>query len=295
MLRNLTRTDKTITIINYILLSLVVISVVIPLGYTLFASFMDPNTLLNSGITLNPAKWTLNGYQRVLSDSSILTGFVNSMIYSVSFSFVSVAVTLMAAYPLSRHDFIGRRFFMMVFVITMFFGGGLIPTYLLVKDLQMLDTPWAMILPGAINVWNIILARTYYQGLPGELREAASIDGATDVKYFFHILFPLCKPIIAVLILYQFVGQWNSYFDAMIYLSNANLQPLQIVLRQILVMNQPTQGAMFESVQSAAQQEKIAVLVKYACMVVSSLPLLVMYPFFQKYFEKGVLVGSIKG
>lgn len=255
---------------------------------------MEPSTLLTKGLTLNPAKWTVQGYNRVFRDGALLIGFRNSLFYSTAFSIISVAITLFAAYPLSRKDFVGKKIIMTIFVITMFFGGGLIPTYLLVKKMDMLNTVWSILLPGAINVWNIILARTYYQGMPNELREAAIVDGSTDVQYFFKILLPLCKPIIAVLALYQFVGQWNSYFDAMIYLKSPSLQPLQIVLRSILVQNQPRPG-MITDAQDAAQLQQIAEMVKYSCIVISSIPLLLMYPFFQKYFEKGVLVGSIKG
>jgi putative aldouronate transport system permease protein len=176
----------------------------------------------------------------------------------------------------------------------MFFGGGLIPTYLLVKNLNMLDTIWAILLPGAVNVWNIILARAYFQGIPDELREAAIVDGTSEIQFFFKILLPLSKPIIAVLVLYQFVAQWNSYFDAMIYLKSENLQPLQIVLRSILVQMQPRPG-MIQDAQNTAQLQQIAEMVKYSSIVISSLPLIIIYPFFQKYFEKGVMVGSIKG
>ena len=294
MFKNQSKIDKVILVSNGLLLALIVLCVLIPLIYVVIASFMDPHTLLNSGITLNPSKWTIQGYQRVFKDGSLLLGFRNSMFYSIAFSFISVAITIFAAYPLSRNDFVGKGLIMTIFVITMFFGGGLIPTYLLVKNMNMLDSVWSILLPGAVNVWNIILARTYFQGIPKELREAATVDGSTDVQYFFKILLPLCKPIIAVLVLYQFVGQWNSYFDAMIYLKSPKLQPLQIVLRSILVQNQPRPG-MIADAQNAAQLQQIAEMVKYSCIVISSLPLLLMYPFFQKYFEKGVLVGSIKG
>jgi putative aldouronate transport system permease protein len=258
------------------------------------ASFTNPATLLNSGITLNPSKWTLQGYLRVFKDGSLLIGFRNSLFYSTAFSIISVTITLFAAYPLSRKDFVGRKLMMTLFIITMFFGGGLIPTYLLVKNLNMLDTIWAILLPGAVNVWNIILARAYFQGIPDELREAAIVDGTSEIQFFFKILLPLSKPIIAVLVLYQFVAQWNSYFDAMIYLKSENLQPLQIVLRSILVQMQPRPG-MIQDAQNTAQLQQIAEMVKYSSIVISSLPLIIIYPFFQKYFEKGVMVGSIKG
>ena len=294
MYKNLSKTDRVILILNNILLVMLVLCVLVPLIYVVLGSFTQPNVLLNNGLTLNPADWTLQGYKKVFTDSQMLIGFRNSIFYSVTFSFISVGLTLFAAYPLSRENFVGRKFFMMIFVITMFFNGGLIPTYLLVKNINMLDTIWAILLPGAINVWNLILARTYFQGIPNELREAATVDGSNDTQYFFKILLPLCKPIIAVLVLYQFVAQWNSYFDAMIYLNNTNLQPLQIVLRTILVQNQATSN-MGTNAADTAQLQEIAQMIKYSSIVISSLPLMLMYPFFQKYFEKGIMVGSIKG
>ncbi|WP_234124852.1 carbohydrate ABC transporter permease [Clostridium hydrogenum] len=292
--KNLTKTDRVILILNNILLVLLVLCVLIPLIYIVIASFTQPSMLLNNGLTLNPASWTLEGYKRVFKDPEMLIGFRNSMFYSAAFALISIVLTLFAAYPLSRENFVGRKPLMTFFVITMFFNGGLIPTYLLVKNLNMLDSIWAILLPGAINVWNLILARTYFQNIPKELREASTVDGANDTQYFFKILIPLCKPIIAVLVLYQFVGQWNSYFDAMIYLKSANLQPLQIVLRSILVQNQPSMN-MGTNAADTAQLQQIAQMIKYSSIVISSLPLILMYPFFQKYFEKGIMVGSIKG
>lgn len=182
---------------------------------------------------------------------------------------------------------------MTLFLITMFFGGGLVPTYLLVKNLGLLNTVWAVIIPGAVNVWNIILSRTFFKGVPKELREAANVDGASEMKIFLSVVLPLSKPIIFVLALYAFVGQWNSYFDAMIYLDNPNLHPLQLVLRSILIQNQ-VDPSMISDQLAMAEMKKLSEIIKYAAIVVSSLPLLVMYPFFQKYFEKGVMVGSLK-
>lgn len=294
MFKKETKINKVILIANGCILTLIVLSVLVPLIYVTFASFTDPDKLLSSGLSLHPSDWTLQGYRRVLENDSIWTGFRNSLLYSCSFSLLSVAITVCASYPLSRKDFSGRTWLLAFFIVTMFFNGGLIPTYLLIKDMRMLDTVWAIIVPNAVNVWNIILARAYFQTLPAELREAAIVDGASDIQYFLKILIPLSKPIIAVLALYQFVGQWNSYFDAMIYLRSDALEPLQIVLRSILVQMKPQPG-MFEDVQNTAQLMRIAEMVKYAVIVVASLPLLLIYPFFQKYFEKGVMVGSIKG
>ncbi|MCD5002536.1 carbohydrate ABC transporter permease [Enterococcus saccharolyticus] len=286
--------DKRMLWVNRIIVCFLVLITVVPLAYVVIASFMDPTTLLNKGISFNPADWTVQGYKRVFADSAIIRGFINSLLYSFSFSLLTVFITMITAYPLSRPDLYGRGAIMSFFVITMFVGGGLIPTYLLIRDLGMLDTIWAIILPGALNVWNIIIARTYFSGLPRELSEAATIDGANEIQILFKVMLPLAKPIMFVLFLYAFVGQWNSYFDAMIYLKSPDLQPLQLVLRNILIQNQPSQD-MVGANTAMAEMKQLAELIKYSTIVISSLPLIVMYPFFQKYFDKGVLVGSIKG
>ncbi|OJG90105.1 hypothetical protein RV16_GL001915 [Enterococcus saccharolyticus] len=280
--------------VNRIIVLFLVLITIVPLLYVVIASFMDPTTLINKGISLNPADWTVQGYKRVFADGAIIRGFINSLLYSFSFSLLTVFVTMITAYPLSRSDLYGRGAIMTFFVITMFVGGGLIPTYLLIRDLGMLDTIWAIILPGALNVWNIIIARTYFSALPRELSEAATIDGANEIQILFKVMLPLAKPIMFVLFLYAFVGQWNAYFDAMIYLKSPDLQPLQLVLRNILIQNQPSQD-MVGANTAMAEMKQLAELIKYSTIVISSLPLIVMYPFFQKYFDKGVLVGSIKG
>lgn len=286
--------DKAFLVFAYVLLFLFVIAIIIPMAYIVVASFIDPITLQNQGITFDFSKWTLTAYERVMSNAQIWVGFKNAVIYSVVFTVISVFVTLLAAYPMSRKDFKGRGFFNVLFLITMFFGGGLIPTYLVVSNLGMLDTMWAVVLPGAFSVWNMIIARTYYQGIPDELREAAEVDGADEVTFFFKVLIPVCVPVIAVLALWQFVAMWNSYFDALIYIDDATKQPLQLVLRSILIQNQPEAG-MVSDIQSTAARAQLAELLKYATIVISSLPLLVMYPFFQKYFDAGIMAGSIKG
>ena len=291
---SLSTSDKLIMGSGYVLLAMFVLVIIIPLIYVVVASFMDPTVLNKEGISFNFSKWSLEGYKRVFNDNMILRGFINSIFYSISFAVISVAATLLAAYPLSKQEFVGRKFINTLYVITMFIGGGLMPTYLLMDKLYLINTPWAIILPGAINVWNIMLAKTYFRSLPKELREASSIDGASEIIHFFKIVLPVCKPIIAVLMLYQFVGQWNSYFDAMIYLDDASLQPLQLVIRAILIQNTPATG-MIADIQSTAEMAKIAELLKYSTIVISSLPLLIMYPFFQKYFDKGIMIGSVKG
>ena len=286
--------DKSILIAGYILLGLFVVAIILPVIYIILASFIDPVTLQNSGLTFDFSKWTLTAYERVMSNGQIWVGFKNAVIYSVLFTILSVTVTLLAAYPMSRPDFRGRGFFNIIVVITMFFGGGLIPTYLLISDLGMLDTIWAILLPGCFSVWNMIIARTYYMGIPADLQEAAQVDGATELTYFFRILLPVCTPIIATIAMWQFVGMWNSYFDAMIYLNSASKQPLQLVLRSILIQNQPEPG-MVSDMQSTAERAQLAELLKYATIIISSLPLMVMYPFFQKYFDNGIMAGAVKG
>lgn len=286
--------DKLLLVIGFVLIGLFVLAIIVPMIYIIIASFMDPVTLQNNGITFDFSKWTLTAYERVVSNAQIWIGFKNAVVYSLVFTVVSVGITLLAAYPMSREDFRGRGFFNIIFMITMFFSGGLIPTYLLVGNLGLLDSMWAVILPGAFSVWNMVIARTYYRGIPGELREAADVDGANEIVFFFKILLPVCTPVIAVLALWQFVGMWNSYFDAMIYLNDSAKQPLQLVLRSILIQNQPESG-MISDMQSTAQRAQLAELLKYATIIISSIPLLVMYPFFQKYFDSGIMAGAVKG
>ncbi|PWW37132.1 MULTISPECIES: carbohydrate ABC transporter permease [Paenibacillus] len=285
--------DRLILTLNAIFLTCAVLVVVVPLIYIVVASFMDPTVLLNRGLSFNVSDWSLDGYRMILSNPAMIRGFANAVLYSVSFALVTVTVSIFAGYALSDERLAGRGFFMIIFIITMFFGGGLIPTYLLVRNLGMLDTVWAIIIPGAVNVWNIILSRTFFKGVPRELKEAANVDGASEMKIFFQIVIPLSKPIIFVLALYAFVGQWNSYFDAMIYLDNPNLHPLQLVLRSILIQNQAAPGMISDQL-AMAELKRLSEMIKYSAIVISSLPLIIMYPFFQKYFEKGVMVGSLK-
>ena len=252
-----TKQDKAILYCGYALLAVFLIAIIVPMVYIVIASFMDPVTLQNKGISFDFSKWSLDAYERVISDKQIWVGFKNAVLYSVIFTVISVAVTMLAAYPMSLPDFKGKKFFNTLFVITMFFNGGLIPTYLLINNIGLLDSMWAVILPGAFSVWNMIIARTYYQGIPRELREAADVDGASEMRYFFNILLPVCMPVVAVLALWQFVAMWNSYFDAMIYLNSASKQPLQLVLRSILIQSQPESG-MIADIQSTAERAKMA-------------------------------------
>ena len=290
---NYSKKDRFLLMINKYVLIIATLVILLPLLYVLLASFLDPGVLLSKGISFNRSDWSVQGYVKILQNEAIIRGFFNSILYSVGFALVTVIVSILAAYPLSVDGFRGTKVIMMFFLVTMFFSGGLIPTYLVIKDLGMLNSMWAVILPGAVSVWNIILARTYFKAIPKELQEAAKIDGASDLLIFFKVILPLSKPIIFVLALYAFVGQWNSYFDAMIYLEDSKLHPLQLVLRSILVQNEVQPGMIGDQL-AMAEVKKMSEMIKYSSIILSSLPLIIMYPFFQKYFEKGVMVGSIK-
>ncbi len=292
-LLNSSKTDRIILLVNKVLLSLVVVVVTVPLLYVLLGSFLQPQILATKGLSFNPDHWTIDGYVRIFQDGSIMRGFFNSVLYASGFTFVAISFTVLAGYALSVDDLVGKKFFVIFFLVAMFFNGGMIPTYLVVRSLGLLNTPWAIILPGAVGVWNLILARTYFKAIPNELKEAARIDGASDLMIFWKIVLPLAKPIIFVLALFAFIGQWNAYFQAMIYLDDRSLYPLQLVLREILIQNEVQPGMIADQL-ARAEMQKIAEMIKYSSIVVASLPLLIMYPFFQKYFEKGVMVGSLK-
>ncbi|TFE27243.1 carbohydrate ABC transporter permease [Cohnella luojiensis] len=288
-----TKLDRILLASSNLLLCLSVLLVIVPLFYVVVASFMDPTELLSKGITFDRSAWTFEGYKLILSNEAMIRGFANAVYYSVGFTIITVVISIFAGYSLSVNGLVGKNLFMTLFIITMFFNGGLIPTYLVVKDLGMLNTVWAIMVPGAVNVWNIILTRTFFKGIPKELNEAANVDGASDRHVFFKIVLPLSKPIIFVIALYAFVAQWNSYFDAMIYLDDAKLKPLQLVLRSILIQNQADPGMISDQL-AMAELKRLSEMIKYSSIVISSLPLILMYPFFQKYFEKGVMAGSLK-
>jgi putative aldouronate transport system permease protein len=285
--------DRILLLTNNILLTIIIVAIVGPLLYVFLSSFLEPNAIIRKGLSLNSSDWSLEGYKRIFTDDTIVRGFINSILYSTGFTIVTVVVSLLAGYTLSVDGLVGKKVFMVFFLFTMFFGGGLIPTYFVIRDLGMLNTIWAIIIPGAVNVWFIILSRTYFKAVPNELKEAARIDGASDLKIFLRIILPLSKPIIFVLALYAFIGQWNAYFDAMIYLDDRELYPLQLVLRSILIQNE-VQPGMVADIQARNELMRISEMIRYSSIVIASLPLLIMYPFFQKYFEKGVMVGSLK-
>lgn len=269
-----------------------------PLIYVLSASFSDPVSVTTGKVTLLPVQPTLDGYATIFQYGPIWLGYRNTLFYTIVGTLINMAVTLPCAYALSRRDFVGRNVLSIFFAFTMFFSGGLIPTYLVVKQLKMLNTVWALLLPTAMSVWNMIIARTYFQNsIPAGLEEAATIDGCSNLKLFFQIILPLSQPIIAVLILYYAVGHWNEYFNALIYLNDQNIYPLQLILRNILLLDQ-----MFDMMDSdpEARQEMMRLLqmkesMKFGIIVLSTLPVMVLYPFLQKFFVKGVMIGAIKG
>lgn len=295
LLKRKTKADMWFDVINYTVLTIGMLLILYPLYFVLIASFSDPNQIYSGEIWLFPKRLTLDGYERIFHDSTIWIGYGNSLLYAIVGTAISVTLTLMAAYPLARKDFVGRGLFMWFFMFTMFFSGGLIPTYLLIKDLNMINTIWALVLPGAAGVFNIIIVRTFFQStIPDEMREAAFIDGCSNTKFFVSMVLPLSKPIIAVMVLYHVVGFWNGFFDAMIYLNEETKFPLQLVLRNILVQNQVNSSMMID-VESYAAKLRVTELIKYGVIIIASLPLLVLYPFLQRYFVKGVMIGSIKG
>ena len=295
LLKRKSRGDLWFDIINYFLLTVIMLLVLYPLYFVLIASFSDPNYIYSGEIWLFPRGFTLDGYERIFSDSSIWIGYANSILYASLGTLIGVAVTVCAAYPLARKDLAGKSVIMWFLLVTMFFSGGLIPAYLLIKDLHLLNTMWALVIPGAGGVFNVIIVRTFLQSsIPDEMWEAASIDGCSNTKFFWKIVLPLSKSILAVMVLYHVVGFWNGFFDALIYLNDESKYPLQLVLRNILVQNQVNSGMMVD-VESYAAKMRVSELIKYGVIVVSSLPLLVLYPFLQKYFVKGVMIGSIKG
>lgn len=287
--------DRLFTIFNYIMLTLVLILVLYPLIYVVSASFSSSSAVLSGRVWLWPVEPTLEGYKAVFKNAMVLKGFTNTIFYTLAGTAINLVLSVMAAYPLSRKDFRGRNVFMLLFVFTMLFNGGLIPTYLIVKDLGMIDTVWAMLIPSALSVWNVIIMRTYFQTtIPNELLEASQLDGCSDFRFLRSIVLPLSGPILAVIALFYAVGHWNQYFNAMIYLKRSDLYPLQLVLRDILVQNEVNID-MLGDAKTAAARQGLRELLKYSLIVVTSVPLLVVYPFLQKFFVKGVMIGSIKG
>ncbi|MBY0204102.1 carbohydrate ABC transporter permease [Paenibacillus polysaccharolyticus] len=284
--------DRLFITAIYIILSLVLVAVLYPLIYIVSSSLSSPSAVSSGKVWLWPVDLSFEGYKAVLRNEQVLMGYANSLFYTACGTFISVALTIMIAYPLSKKTFVGRSTLMIFITFTMLFAGGLIPTYLVVKSLGLIDTRWALLIPNAIWVWQVIIARTFFQNsIPDELSEAADIDGCSDIRFIFSVILPLAKPIIAVLSLMYAVGQWNAYFDALIYLKSQSLYPLQLILRSILILG--SSGNMDAS--EMIKQQQMAELMKYSLIVMASLPVLIIYPFVQRYFVQGMLIGSVKG
>lgn len=293
----LSRGDRAFLLSNDLILILSLILVAYPLIYIISASFSSPHATITGKVWLYPVEPSLEGYKAVFRNRDILNGYMNTIFYTVVGTAINVVITVCAAYPLSRRDLRTRNPIMFFFGFTMFFSGGMIPTYILLKQLGMINTPYVMIIPGALSVYNMIITRTFFQSnLSSELLEAAKIDGCSDIKFLIKIAIPLSKAVIAVITLFYAVEHWNAFFNALLYLSSKKLMPLQIVLREILVEN--TIGADMRNnvnLEEMIAKEGLAELLKYSLIIVASLPVLIIYPFIQKYFVKGVMLGSIKG
>lgn len=285
------------TIFNFIIygFSLIILLIILyPIYFVIIASFSDPYSVSNGQVWILPKGFTFDGYKEIFSHVEIWKGYANTIMYTIAGTFIGLIVNVFAAYALSRKELMGRKFFMLMFVFTMFFNGGLIPTFLTIKQFHLYDTFMVMVLPFSVNVFNIIVARTFFQSsIPNDLWEAAQIDGCGNLRYFFSIVLPLSKAIIAVLALWTAVGMWNSYFNALIYLKSTSLYPLQLILRNILIVNN-MQGSMGTG-EAAQVQLRLANMMRYSVIIVSTVPIMCAYPFVQKYFNQGVMIGAVKG
>lgn len=290
--------DQVFEAVNLFFMSLILIIVLYPLIYIVSCSLSEPTAVVSGRVWLLPVNPTLLAYSGVFENKQVLIGYKNSFFYMVAGTCINIVITFMAAYPLSRKNaIIGKTWIMVFFTFTMLFSGGMVPGYLLVLKLGMINTRWALIIPGALSVWNLIITKTFLQTtIPDDLYEAAELDGAGDIGILFRIVLPLSGTIIAVNALYYAVGHWNSYFSALLYIRKAALYPLQVVLRNILIQNQVDASMLsVVDVREAARREALTTLLKYALIVVASLPVMCIYPFVQKFFIKGVLIGSLKG
>ena len=293
------REDVIFDTVIFIILTLILFVVAYPLYWVIISSFSDPTAVSAGKVLLRPIGFTLKGYAEVFKNSQVMRGFFNSIVITFVGVCVNLAVTLPTAYALSRDNFSGKKPITVFYMITMFFGGGMIPTYLVVKNMQLLNTIWALVLPGCLSVYNMIVARTFFKSnISEELYEAGEIDGCTQSRFFFQIALPLSKAIIAIMVLYYGVGHWNSYFSALLYISDQDKYPLQLVLRNILLTNQTalSQTATTAAARAALQeQQQLIDVMKYSLIIISSVPVLIMYPLVQKHFVKGVMIGSVKG
>ena len=293
--KNYSLNDKIFYIVITVILTLFFIMVLYPCIFVISASFSSGTAVQSGKVVLFPVDFSLEGYKTVFHTNTVWIGFRNSLFYTVVGTVINVAMTLTAAYCLSRHDLPGRNGIMLLFTFTMFFSGGLIPNYMVVQNLGLLNTRWSLLLPGAISVYNLIVARTFIvNSIPNELLEASQMDGCSDFMYYIKVVIPLSKAIIAVLVLFYGVGHWNAYFNAMIYLHNKELYPLTLYLREILMSSQIDPSTVQDPELQARLADMVGVI-KYSLIMVSMIPVLLIYPFVQKYFVKGVMVGSVKG
>jgi multiple sugar transport system permease protein/putative aldouronate transport system permease protein len=289
------RNDEVFYFVTNAILAVITLLVLYPLIYIVSASFSSPNAVSSGKVILFPVEFSLEGYEAVFKNNMIVSGYANSLFYTIAGTVINVGLTLIAAYPLSRKDLPGKNILMFIFSFTMIFNGGIIPNYILIRDLGMINTRWALLLPGAISVYNMIVTRTFFQSnIPIELYEATSLDGGSDFKYFTSVVLPLSKAVIAVISLFYALSHWNAFFNAFLYLNNKSLFPLQIVLRDILISTSIDPSLVLDPETMAARQG-LADLLKYSLIVVASAPMICLYPFVQKFFIKGVMIGSIKG
>jgi multiple sugar transport system permease protein/putative aldouronate transport system permease protein len=290
-----TQGDRLFVTGIYLLLWMVLLIVLLPLVYIVAASFSDPQAVIAGNVWFWPVRPTMRGYDAVFKNPKLMTGFYNSFFYMIVGTLVNLIMTLLCAYPLTRKQFGARNVLSALMVFTMYFSGGMVPIYMVVKKLGLIDTRLAMIIPAALSVWNVILCRTYIISvIPEALYESASLDGCSPLRFLIFIVAPLSTPILAVLALYYGVAHWNTYFNALIYLNRTELAPLQIVLREILVLSK-IDPAMIADARELAAKQGLTDLLKYSVIVVGSVPVMAIYPFVQKYFVKGVMIGSIKG
>jgi putative aldouronate transport system permease protein len=290
-----TRSDVVFDVVNVFFLTLFLLVVLYPLYFVVIASISDPALVSAGKVTFAPVGINLDGYRRIFADDMIARGYLNSLIYTVLGTLLSTALTMPFGYALSRKDLFAGKLILGVVLFTMFFSGGMIPTYLLVKSLGMIDTRWAIIIPTAVGVWQVIIARTFFKStLPLDILESARIDGADDFAFFFRIALPLSKALMAIIVLFYSIRYWNDFFQAQLYLRGTRLYPLQLVLRNLLIANQISMS-MLSDTADVSRRLMLGGLIKYGVIVVGSVPLLVLYPFLQRYFVKGILIGSLKG
>mgnify|MGYP004647610795 FL=1 len=288
------RSDVAFNIILYAACTLLLLLILYPLWFIVIASFSDPSAVAGGHVWLLPVGFTLDGYEELLKQANVWIGYRNTIAYTLVGTLIALAVNIPAAYALSRRDLWGRRALMGLYVFTMFFSGGLIPTFLTIQQVGLYNTFWVMVLPFSVSAYNIIVARTFFQNsLPAELWDAAQVDGCGNLRFFFTMALPLSKAVVSVIALWTAVGQWNSYFNALIYIRDSSLHPLQLIMRNILITNQSF--AALGTGEAAIIAMRKANLVRYAMIIVSTVPIMCVYPFIQKYFDQGVMIGSIKG